>query len=170
MSRLLELSDELAAFLALVEANGGEIGTDAQDSLDAWYERLSEDIDAKADAYGNLIRSLELEQKALDDEADRLTRRATAKHNAARRLKERFKLFLEQQGRRTLETARHRFTICANGGKEPVKVECDPADLAAEFQRHKVEADVDALREALKAGAVVFGARLGERGSHLKLT
>ena len=60
-------------------------------------------------------------------------------------------------------------SITKNGGKLPIVLTVDPKDLPFDFQRVKIEANSDAIRDALEHGQEVPGAELGERGEHIKI-
>lgn len=166
MATLLELGDELRNVLALAEAEGGELST----WLDSWFERVSEDLEAKLDSYATLIREHELRAQARKAEADRLAQRAAADANFAKRLKERLKLFMEQTGQHRVETPRFNISLARNGGALPVRLDVSPDLLPVQFQQRTITAATDAIRKALLAGESVPGACLGDRGSHLKIS
>jgi hypothetical protein len=73
------------------------------------------------------------------------------------------------QGETKIETERCTVAVTNNGGKQPIDLTVCPEQLPAEFQKVSVTADEDRLRDALKAGREVPGARLAPRGTHLRI-
>ena len=161
---LLEISEDLLALMVALEESAGEVTPE----LEAWFDTLGTERDKKLDCYAALIREFELCSKARKEESDRMAALAQADANAARRLKDRLKLFLEVQRETRIDTARYRITLAKNGGALPVDVAVKPEDLPA-YQKRTVVADIDALRKALEAGVEIGGARLKERGTHVRI-
>jgi hypothetical protein len=173
MRTLLEIADDMVAFYAAVEAavdEGGEIAPEAEAALDAWFAELSQDRDKKVDAYAALIREWTLRAAARREEMERLAKRVKADENAAKRLKERLKFFMESQGLDKIETKRFRVSVAKNGGKLPLELTVRPEQLPMDFQLSQVIVDEQRLRKALEDGREVPGAKLGERGTHLRIS
>ncbi len=168
---LFDISEDLLAFYDRIEELGGDItAPDVEQAIDAWFERLSHERDEKLDNYAALIRELDARAKARRDEAKRLADRARRDEEHAAYLKQRLMLFFQDHHLKTVETRRYRLTLQRSGGKTPVLLKTDPEELPEEYQRWKVSADLDAIREALEHGADLDFATLGERSSYLRIS
>lgn len=168
---LFDISNDLASFYDHLDALGGDITSpEAEQAVDAWFERLSHERDDKLDNYAALISELEARAKARKDEAQRLRDRARRDEEHAAYLKQRLVLFFQDHHLKTVETRRYRLTIQRSGGKAPVVLKTDPDQLPTEFQRWKVSADLDAIREALEHGSALDFAELGERKHHVRIS
>lgn len=168
---LFEISNDLLALYDRIEELGGDVtAPDVEQAIDAWFERLSHERDEKLDNYAALIRELETRAQARRDEAKRLADRARRDEEHAAYLKQRLMLFFQDHDLKTVETRRYRLTLQRSGGKTPVVLKTDPDQLPEAFQRWKVSADLDALREALEQGADLDFAELGERGQYVRIS
>lgn len=168
---LLDISDDLLALeslLAEVADNGGDI-TEAESTLEKWFAEIEADRDTKVDNYAALIRELELRADMRDEEVRRLTARRNIDRANASRLKARLQMFFEEHNLSKLETRRFKVSLVNNGGKIPVVVECSPSALPPSLQRVTIDADKDAIREAIEKGDTIDGCRLGERGRSIRI-
>ena len=168
---LFEISEDLEALYAKLEALGGDVSDpDVEAAIDAWFDELSEARDVKLDNYAALIGELEARAKVRREEARRLADRARRDEEQAKYLKNRLVLFFEQHDLKTVETPRYRLTMAQAGGKLPVLLKADPDQLPEAYQRIKISADLDALREALERGEALAFAELGERSRYLRIS
>ncbi|MFQ5569688.1 MAG: siphovirus Gp157 family protein [Rhodothermales bacterium] len=168
---LFEISNDLLALYDRLEDLGGDVTSpEVEQTIDAWFEQLGRERDEKLDNYAALIRELEARAEARKHEARRLTQRARRDADHAAYLKQRLVLFFQDHHLKTVETRRYRLTLQRSGGKRPVVLTLDPEELPEEFQRWKVSADLDAIREALEHGATLDFAELGERGHSLRIS
>jgi hypothetical protein len=84
------------------------------------------------------------------------------------RAKERLKIFFELTGRTKEETARFKFSLVQNGGKLPLIVDdVSPYDIPDDYT--KKELDREIIREVLETGFSLDFARLGERGTSIRI-
>ena len=168
---LFDISNDLMAFYDRIEALGGDVtAPEVEQAIDAWFERLSHERDDKLDNYAALIRELDARAKARRNEAKRLNERAKRDEEHAAYLKQRLMLFFQDHHLKTVETRRYRLTLQRSGGKTPVVLHAEPDDLPEAYQRWKVSADLDAIREALEQGADLDFAALGERSSYVRIS
>ena len=149
----------------------------------------------KIDSYAALIRTLENADEACQAEARRLLDRSRRARNFATFLKELAMCAMNRFGVRVLESDRNRFRVQRNGGTQPVDVDAALlpnrykvarvtvaadlwADVLAAFaddprmgrtRTAELEADKALIADDLKKGVSISGAKLLERGEHLRL-
>jgi len=129
-----------------------------------WIEdalgKVEDERDAKALNIACLIKNFRAEAEALKQEKLRLQRR----QQAAERTVERLVRYLEQFLEPGTKLKDHRASI---GWRRSEAVNCwaEPGMLPPEFQRVKVEADLSAIKSALKSGEDVAGATLENRNN-----
>lgn len=165
MASLFAIGDSLQDILFRIEENDGELDA----ALEAWFENVQEDLQAKADGYAALISEFQARSLARKAEADRLAELSATDANMAKRLKNRLLAFMEMNSIPRIDTPRYRITVAKNGGLVPVKVMVTGEELPPSYQRHAITPDLDAIREALLAGKEVPGAALLPRGCHLRV-
>ncbi len=170
---LTELSAELEQINSLLETIEGDIPVDLQTSVDellAQRESTTEALLEKLDNYCALIQSRLLWASARKAEADRLAKLAESDIKAVEFLKGRLKTYLEATSQQKLRTKRFNISVCANGGKAPLRFDNTPPEQMPErFKRVVVEADKEAIRTALEAGEELSFAYLAERENHLRI-
>lgn len=171
---LYEISEDLRAIEELLAESGGEVTDDeAGRVLEAWFDQINEDRDAKIGNYAALIRELEARAEMREQEAARLKAMALADANNARRLKARLKEFFETHQISKIETPRFRVSLQNNGGQPPLlfpsEWETEPAAAPEAFHRHVVLLDKEAIRTAIREGQETHGATEAPRGKHLRI-
>lgn len=156
IEQLWEKVEDILTGEVTAGADGLPVGPD--DALD-WIEealsRIEDERDTKALNIACLIKNFRAEAEALKAEKMRLQRR----QQAAEKTVERLRLYLEQFIPAGTKLKDARATI---GWRKSEAVHCwsDPGLLPQQFQRVKVEADLTAIKAALKAGDEVPGAEL----------
>ncbi len=170
---LIELSAELEQINSLLETIEGDIPVDLQTSVDellAHRESTTEALFEKLDNYCALIQSRLMWASARKAEADRLAKLAESDIKAVEFLKGRLKTYLEATNQQKLRTKRFNISVCANGGKAPLRFDNTPPEQMPErFKRVVVEADKEAIRTALEVGEELSFAYLAERENHLRI-
>lgn len=166
---LYEISEDLSSLKDALLESGGE----ADEQLEAWFDRIGEERNRKVVDYCKLIASLEAGAEMCDAEITRLNVLRSAQENTAKRLKERLKVFFEAQGLTKLQLGIFSPRIQANGGKAPLIVpeawEKEPAAAPEAYQRRVIQLDKESIRADLEAGVPVEGCAIGPRGVHLRL-
>ncbi len=173
MSRTLyEISQDLLGLYEHMETLGGDVSSpEVEQAIDAWFAALGQERDDKLDNYAALIQELETRAQVRKDEAKRLADRARRDAEHAAYLKGRLLGFFEQHGMKTVETRRYRLTMQRSGGKAPVVLKTDdPESLPEAFQRVRISADLNAIREALEHGETLDFAELGERSAYIRIS
>lgn len=142
-----QLSGDDAALFELLQELDGEMTPEAEALLEEHLGNLSD----KADGYAVIISELQQDAIKFKAEADRLAARASARLNAAQRLKDRLLAYMGEMGREKLEGAL--FTIARQ--KNPPSLEVlDEALVPEQFLRVIPESrvvDKKALIAHLKA-------------------
>jgi len=168
---LFDIDRDLSEIAFALEASGGDI-TEVEERLDAWLADLDREATAKADAYNLVYKELKARHKARKAEADAMAALARADQNAAKRLSDRLKEFMEKHNISRFDGKRP-IAICNNGGLDPIEVDddLDLDKLPEEFLdlvRVEVSLDRDRIRDALNQGREIPFARFGQRGTHLR--
>jgi hypothetical protein len=141
-----------------------------RENVMAYFGDVLSARDGKLDNYANMIAGLEGYAKIRKEEAARLAALARTDENKVKRLKEFLKLWLESKDQTRIETAFHKFWVQANGGATPIEMdEVDPEGVDIRYRKLTVSIDTEAVRRDLESGAEVPFARLGARGSHLRI-
>ena len=131
-------------------------------------EGLEGDIEDKVDNIACIIKELNADTDAIKQEEKRLAERRKAKENKATRLKEYLHNSLEAMGKSRIETARNLVTVRKNPAK--LIIAEDFIEKNYEYVETVEEFIIDKgrLKEDLKAGKIVQGARL-EQGTSLNI-
>lgn len=171
---LFEISDELAAIEELLTENGGDITDDAAgETLEAWFDQLTDVRDAKIDDYCRLITMIRERAEARHREIMRLGALADTDENAITRLKTALHNFMIERNVTKIETTLHKLTLAKNGGKAPLIVpeawRDDPASAPEQYHRTVIHLDTELIRADLAGGEDVPGCAIGERGTHLRI-
>ena len=171
---LFEISDELAAIEELLTENGGDITDDAAgETLEAWFDQLTDARDAKIDDYCRLITMVTARANARTEELTRLGALVDTDENTIKRLKTALHNFMLERGVTKIETPLHKLTIAKNGGKAPLVIpedwRNDPASAPEQYHRAVIHLATDLIRADLAGGEDVPGCAIGERGTHLRI-
>ena len=169
---LIDITEDMRALDDLLEEAGGDV---TDESVSQYVEKvvgeIEQDFNEKVDGYVAYIRHLELQAAARQEEAERLKKAADASKNAAKHLKDRLKVVMEMNGRKKAGFKRTA-TVAGNGGKVPIEYPNgmpEGEQVPGQYRRIKIEVDTDALRADLEEGKDVGFAKLGERGTHLRI-
>lgn len=131
--------------------------------------KINDDIEVKAENYGKIIRNLEGDVLAIDNELKRLQSAKASKVNAVNRMKENLMTSMKETGKTKFKTELFSFGIAKNGGVAPLELTVKPEDLPSEFQKVTIEADNKALREYINETGDLSYAVLKDRGEHLNI-
>lgn len=167
---LFSIGDDLTALADLLFDMEGEVTGETEATIDKWFAELNDAVEQKVDGYCALIREIEFRADARKAEAGRLRARAEIDASAAKRLRDRLKVFMVTHGKSKIETPRFQVSVAGNGGLEPMDI--DPIDLneiPAQFVKFDPSLDKDAVRQVLERGFKLDFARLRERGTSLRI-
>lgn len=164
---LFDLRDEIKAIIAdIIDA---EIAGD-EDEVEALMEELDELYEAKEtkhEGYVYVIKNSLGSGANHKAEAKAFDVRGNALINLAKRLKKRLLEDLQQHGEEVVNAGK--FKIARQSNSQPSLVlSVDAENLPSDYQKVTVEADNDALKQALKAGEKIVGAKL-EKGEHIRI-
>lgn len=172
MPTLLDITEDMAALDALLAENGGDISDPAvMDAVDAWFAENESQLRAKAEGYAALIQEMRLLAKAGKEEAQRMADKARRREDAADFLAGRLKGVMKEKGLAKIETPRFTISVVGNGGKQPLDIHVQTADLPDWAKRTQtiVEPDKDKIRAKLEAGEKLEFAVLQPRGDRLSI-
>lgn len=102
MSNLFELKDSYQQVYDLI------VEQEDEQILKDTLESINDAIEEKADGYVAVIKSLESDNNAIDEEIKRLRQRKNSNQNGVKRLKESLQEVMEQTGK---ENLRHRSIV-----------------------------------------------------------
>ena len=173
MSTLYQITEDLQALDDLLVELGGDLSDPrVEAAITAWAEQLDSDLTGKADNYAALIREIEARALVREEEAKRLADRATVDRNVAIRLRDALKEAFQARRIKVMETARFKISVARNGGKAPLVIE-NPSLIPLSYQSEipaRLELNRELIRETLESGKAVPGCKLGERGTHLRMS
>jgi Gp157 protein len=162
--------DQIAEAFEVLE-DQADVPDEVANQVLEYFDALMDERDRKADRYADFIAARSARAENLKAEAARLLALAQVEENKAKSAKTLLHLFMDFKGMSKWETPLHKFSVCKNGGKIPLQIDAnvDPEKVAGRFQKVVVTLDTDAVRSDLEAGLVIPFAKLGERGSHLRI-
>ncbi len=150
-----------------------DCGDDAQQQelISHWLEQTGAERDKKLDGYCALITEMQARAEVRKAEAKRLAELAAADESRARLLKDKLKTFFESHGIKTVQTPRYKLSLAKNGGKAPLILDdsVSATQLPEQFQKVSIDPNTAAIREALERGEHLEFARLGERGTSMRI-
>ena len=161
---LYELTNELRTFNEMAAEMTPEKLTDQvyKDTFDG----LSGAYDDKAEGWCKYIKNVDAEAKAVKEEAQRLMARAKALENHRDKMKNTLYQSMKMVGK-TEAGGLLKAKIQKNGGLLPVIV--DDVEIPEEYQKITIEANKEAIRDALDQGKELSFARYGERGESIRI-
>jgi hypothetical protein len=156
---LQDLAGEAIALDAIIGMDEGEYTEDTE----TLERELAEKLAAKGDGYGDFMRERETRIAALKAEEQRLAARRRAMENQLVRVKLYASHALQRMDRAKVEGQRWTLSLAKNPPRVVLADDVLPELMPPGFQRvipAKVEADVNAIKEALKLGEELDFARL----------
>jgi hypothetical protein len=164
MATMYELTSDYNEVLEL--ASNPDIDPQAiTDTLEA----INAEIEIKAENTAKVLRELEGMAAALKAEEQRLAARRKSIENNVDRIKTGLYEAMKTTGKTKFKTPLFSFAIAKNGGKIPIVVDVDTADLPDEFVTITEKPNVDAIREYLEKNGESPLAHFGERGESLRI-
>ena len=162
MAKLYEIVNDLQAFIEQNE------GLEDEQAYKDTLEGLQGEFDDKVEQWCKAEKNIEAERDAVKAEVDRLMARLKALDNQTDRMKRTLMEYMNVAGLKKAGGVIGA-KIVKNGGKAPLIIDVDPIALPFDFQKVTISANNEAIRDALEHGKEIPGARIGERGEHIKI-
>lgn len=155
MPTFAAIQEEISAMLSVPDE---ELTDEQRAAMDAYLNELAGQEASKVDAFGQFLRLETARAKAIREEAQRLACRARSAENRLGWLRSKYLDTMQAVGLRKVSGSAYTLTIRETDAVEVT----DPSALPDLYVRRKeiVEPDKAVLRESLKAGVDVPGARL----------
>jgi hypothetical protein len=156
---LYEISNDLKAFIDAYEAGGipEDAYTDTLNAIELAFEEKAENI-AKA------IRNIDSDVSALKSEIKRLQELQTLRETMLKTLENYLYEQMKAIGKTKFSTPLFNFTICKNGGLQPIEITGDvPSEYCDLVPNNTL------IRDAIKEGVEIKFAKILERGEHLRI-
>lgn len=160
---LYELTEELRLILEMAEDD------DDDEALWGSWEAVSGEFDDKVENYCKVIKQMEADVTAIKEEEKRLSERRKRIENRIEHMKQNIQTALNATGKRRAGGNLFTASIRANGGRLPLIIDVDDEHVPWEFQKVKVSANTEAIRDALDHGRELDFAHYGERGESLSI-
>lgn len=152
MKTLYEIGKDQLAIIGDIEMLDGEITTEIQARIDL----LAENFEAKAIAYGFVIKQYEGEESLIDAEIKRLQELKKKSHKVSYYLKERISVAMQEFGLTEVKSPTLKLSFRKS---EAVEV-FDESLLNQKYFNYKPTVDKTTIKADLKEGIEVEGARL----------
>lgn len=164
--KLFDISTEYKALYDLAETldfdENGEV-VDNSLELAELFGNIETELHDKLINTQYIIKELEVNEKALKDEAKRLTDKARVLANRQKRLKDLIKTVLIATGETKVKTDKFNFNVTTRENYNYDNVNMFALD--DEFKRFKEEIDKTKLKAYIKAGGKVEGVTISEETS-----
>lgn len=144
---LIDLEDAIAEIANSEELTEAEKDERSQKLFQQWLGQ-EEDWKAKLESAAYAAKCLEKEAEAVKSMIDDLKVRYASKLNSASKLKQYILLAMQQKGETKVKG---KYSTIYQQSRQPVILRVAPEELPEEYQRVKVEAKLNDLKQALKA-------------------
>lgn len=158
MATLYDLTGKYLQLAELAEETDPQLFSDTMDSI-------TDAIEDKAVGYAKVDKELAKDEKALKDEASRLSARAKSISNNRKILKQNLQEAMETTGKTKIKT--NEFTIYIQNNPVSVKL-VDESKIPAYLTKTDIVPDKTRIKQLLKEGKDVPGAELSA-GSSLRI-
>lgn len=155
MATLYELTGSYHKLLELSEDTDPTLFNDTMDSI-------TDAIEDKAVGYAKVDKELDKDEKALKDEASRLSARAKSISNNRKILKQNLQEAMETTGKTKIKT--NEFTIYIQNNAPSVRL-VDESKIPAYLSKTTIVPDKTRIKQLLKEGKDVPGAELSASSS-----
>ncbi|MCT2015196.1 siphovirus Gp157 family protein [Staphylococcus capitis] len=157
MSSLFNLKDDYKQVYELIAEQEDE------QVLKDTLESINDALEDKADGYVAVIKSLEADNNAIDEEIKRLRQRKTSNQNGIKRLKETLQQVMEETGKEKFKTPLNSYSIANN----PPSLEVTNESVVPKefYVEQEPKLDKKELLKAVKEGLEVEGVELKQSRS-----
>lgn len=164
LRKLYANQEAIKCLLQRVE-DGEFTSEDVADTIEA----LNGTIEQNCDDIATVMLSQEDEMQYLQSEIDRLARRKDDISYSYSILRNGLQSYLKGKGVKKVHTNNYDFSVCKNGGKQPIEITADVYDIPQEYCIFIPKPNTDVIRKALENGQELEFAHLKERGEHLRI-
>ena len=171
MSSLFDLTAEISRledWLDDCDERGVEFSHAQGNKISQFLDSLGEQRDSKLDGYAYLIRKLEHERDAADEEKRAWEAKKKSREARIKWLKENLRLHMEAVNQRKIETGKFRFSVCKNGGVSPLEID-DKALPGEFFYQPPAMPDSTLIRQRVEAGESIAGVKVLPKGTHVRI-
>lgn len=167
---LFEITSEMYSLIERLEVALDDESAELMnhEPLLQWLGEVDNQAKEKIDAYGWVIKMLETEADQAREIRDDFDRKVQVRKRRIDLLKEMLKNHLQATGQTKVEGKDFKVALQKNGGALPVDI-YDETQIPGELTVTSVRPNMDAIRSRLDHGDDVPGARLGERGQHVRI-
>lgn len=169
---LYDFGPGLSAINNMLEESGGEVTPEIDAALTDWFASGSaDDLAAKLASYAKLIVWHTGHAAIAKAQVDQFASAMKRHQESVDWLESRLLGFMQTTRSQRLETNDGRkFTLCNNGGKQPVQYdEVAVTEVPDAHRKVTVELNREAIRRDLEQGKELPYARLLPRGQHVRL-
>lgn len=166
MATLYELGRDYQRLTELLCSSDG-LTPDEQGELCAAFTELAGNEDKKAAGYVKVYKNMKATASAIDAEIENLIRKKQSINTGIRRLTDRIDFYFKSTGKSTLESPIGKFKLAKKPQSVVIDLECDiPAQYKEKVETFKI--DKKAIKNAIKAGAIIKGATLSEPENYVR--
>lgn len=133
-------------------------------------EAMTGELEVKANGYVNVIKQMEMEAKACEEQEAFWKQKKDVRNNSIKRLKSALCLAMietHHDDKDGLKAGEYTLKVQNNGGKQPLKVKAE--EVPDSYMKVVYEVDNDKIRKALEQGEELPFAYLEERGKHITI-
>ena len=156
---LWNLLEELQRVDEAIDRHEGE---DIPVELVAIFDQLETELDDRHEQFAWLMRKLTAESAMLKEQSKRFGDESKRLGNIVDRMKAQMKTAMEATGKKKLGA----FSVCKTGGKAPLLID---GEVPEEFIKYEPSQDKEKIRQYLESGGELDFAKIGERGTHIRI-
>lgn len=157
MSNLFELSTNYQQIYNLISEQENEL------ILKDTLASINDALENKADSYVAIIKSLEADNKVIDEEIKRLRQRKSTNENGIKRLKESLQQAMEETGKEKFKTSLNSYSIAKN--PPTLYVQEENSIPKQYYVEQKPKLNKTELLKAVKDGLEIKGVELKQNRS-----
>lgn len=164
MASLYELTNEMQVIESELQESGGEMS----EALVSYLDELGVRIDSKVENYCFVIRNNESMSNSIGEEIKRMQARKKSHDRTVARLKQSLRDAMIRIDVDRVQS--ERFTVSTGKAGGVARLEVDDIDaLPPEYVKTTVAPDNAAIRNAIAAGVEIYGVRLADKETVLRI-
>lgn len=171
MKTIFDIDADMQRIADLLDEWEGEIPPELEPEITRWMNSLGDEFTAELHSYSELMLHHKTQAAIARAQIDMYAKKESRHKLKFDWLEEQLQRFMTMKGYRKLPTNGGRtFTLCNNGGKQPVQYdEVAVTEVPVEHRKVTVELNKEAIRRDLEQGKELPYARLLPRGQHVRL-